>query len=328
VRPTAERLADALARLPIRVDGIGVEHTRVAVASYPGGPRPTSTAQLAGGGKTGRGEHVGWTEGAHARFARVLPGVPRGAHRLDAWCAAAGAATADPYDRAALEAAAVDLALRQCDETIFALADHAPRPVRYVVSTGRLADPVAATADEPAAEWKLDVDAAWGDDVLGTLAACRHVAIVDWKTAGEPADHARIASLLPAALVEDPGPADGRWPALACAARVSADGWLAAPGDLAALSTRPGAVNLKMGRMGGIFATLALAAAAEAAGIPVYVGGMFEVGPGRRQAQALAALLSPDGPNDVAPLATNAAPAARPERIVPRADRPGFGDDG
>lgn len=325
--PTAERLADALARLPVRVDDVRVASRRIPVPSYPDGPRPTSVVTLMGGGQRGVGEHVGWTETAHARFRAGAARGAHGVHRLGAWCAAARAACPDPYDAAALEGAAVDLALRQAECTIFDLAGVRPRPIRYVVSLGCVDDPLPAAAAEPAAELKLDARAAWTDDVLTSLAALGRVAVVDWKTGGTPAEHERVARRLPAALIEDPGPAAGAWPGLGCAARVSADGWLATPADLEGLPARPGAVNLKVGRMGGVFALLALAAAAAAAGIDVYVGGMFELGPGRAQAQALAALLSPHGPNDVAPIATDDTPAARPPRLVVRADRPGFGSE-
>jgi hypothetical protein len=57
----------------------------------------------------------------------------------------------------------------------------------------------------------------------------------------------------------------------------------------------------------------------------VYFGGMFEVGCGRRQLWDLAALLAPDGPNDVAPIAAGEAPAPRPARLVVDPTRPGFG---
>ena len=36
--------------------------------------------------------------------------------------------------------------------------------------------------------------------------------------------------------------------------------------------------------------------------ILVYVGGMFEIGVGRRQLRDLASVLCPDGPNDLAPI--------------------------
>ena len=96
--------------------------------------------------------------------------------------------------------------------------------------------------------------------------------------------------------------------------------WLAATDH-----DRPAAVNVKPARMGGVLEALACVARCDAAGISVYFGGMFEVGPGRRQLWDLAALLAPDGPNDVAPIAVGEAPAPRPARLVVDAARPGFG---
>jgi hypothetical protein len=46
---------------------------------------------------------------------------------------------------------------------------------------------------------------------------------------------------------------------------------------------------------------------------------------GRRQLQALAALLCPDGPNDLAPIAHTGAMPARPLRITVDGDAAGFG---
>ena len=72
--------------------------------------------------------------------------------------------------------------------------------------------------------------------------------------------------------------------------------------------------------MGGVLEALACAARCADDGIAVYFGGMFEVGPARAQLAALAALLCPDAPNDVAPLVD----AVRPARLVV-ARTPGFG---
>ena len=70
---------------------------------------------------------------------------------------------------------------------------------------------------------------------------------------------------------------------------------------------------------------LACVARCDVAGIPVYFGGMFEVGAGRRQLWDLAALLAPDGPNDIAPIAVGEAPPRRPARLVVDVKRAGFG---
>src|SRR5205085_5021899 len=88
---------------------------------------------------------------------------------------------------------------------------------------------------------------------------------------------------------------------------------------LDALPARPVAVNLKPARMGGVLELLACAVRSAESGIGVYVGGMFEVGPGRAQLAALASLLCPDAPNDVAPLVSG----ERPTRLTPSRG-PGF----
>jgi hypothetical protein len=275
----------------------------------------------------GRGESVAWTAAAHARFA---PGaVPVGDWRLDAWTVAVHAAFPDAYERAALEAAAIDLALRQHATNLQTLAGTAPRPVRYVVSFERVADPVARAAAEPAGvELKVDADPAWPDATWRALAATGRVAVLDFKGGGRPAEHERAHRAMPDALLEDPG-ADP-WPAT-LAGRVSLDIPITSVRALDALGTMPAAVNLKPARMGGVFEALACAARCAERGIAVYLGGMFEVGIGRRQLRALAAVLAPDGPNDIAPLvpppaASAAGPSSgdRSSRLAP-ATGPGFG---
>lgn len=312
---------ELLRALPLRLDAASCATARVAVPSYPDEPRPASVVTLEGGGHAGRGEHVGWTADAHAAFARAVAALRPVTSTFGTWASALAALP--PYDRAALEAAGLDLALRQRGTNVFRLADTAPRAVRYVVSFGRVADPAREARAQGPVELKVDVDPAWDD---ATIAALARVAVVDWKLTGRRADHERVHRLLPNALVEDPAPDAAPWsPSLT--RRLSADATVASPADVAALSPRPVAVNLKPARMGGVLAVLEAAAACRALGIDVYVGGMFELGVGRAQLRTLAALLSPDGPNDIAPIPTTERPAARPERLPAPADVPGFGDD-
>ncbi len=313
--PDAARLHAAVAALELVVDDAACDTRVAAVPSY-GEPRPTSTVTLRGGGLAGRGEHVGWTPAAHAAFAGTCGDVPRGRTSVGDWSAALAASVRHPYDRAALEAAAIDLACRQRRTSLFRLAGVAPRPVRYVVSYARLADPSAALATGD--ELKLDVDPAWSDDVLAALARSGRVAIVDFK--GRDGGAERVARALPAALLEDP---PLPWPPVV-RARTSLDAAIVAPDDVDAADPPPAAVNLKPARIGGPLAALDAAARAAQRAIPVYLGGMFEIGIGRAQLHVLAALLASDGPNDVAPIATDGLPAARPPRlVVPDAD--GFG---
>src|SRR6185295_18058442 len=69
VPPTAERLAAALADLPVVIEDLTCASGAIPVPSY-GGPRPTSIVTLIGAGRRGEGEHVGWSAAAHSGFAR------------------------------------------------------------------------------------------------------------------------------------------------------------------------------------------------------------------------------------------------------------------
>lgn len=330
--PTPEAagaLARALAALPVVVEDVRWTATPRSVPSYPGGRRPHSVVTLAGAGASGAGEHVGWSDADHARFGAAAPTLaPRGRRPLGGWAADLAWRAPEPYDRAALEAAAIDLALRQAGTNLFALAALAPAPVRYVVSFDRRPDPAAAArelrAAVPAVELKVDVDPAWDEAAWRALAATGAVAVLDWKGGGAPAEHERAHRLFRHALLEDPGPGDVPWSA-GVRSRLAADATVLRAVDVAALPVAPVAVNVKPARMGGVLEALACVAACAARGIVVYVGGMFEVGPGRAQLQALAALLCPEGPNDVAPIGVGTAPPPRPPRLRVDPDAPGFG---
>jgi len=320
VPPTARRLADALAALTVDVERADCVVGAVVVPSYPGEPRPTSTVTLAGRGERGHGEHVGWTSAAHEAFAARVRALPAGRWTVGAFAAELRARVPEPYDRAALEAAAIDLALRQAGATLAALAGVTPRPLRYVVSFASTPAPAAEARRHPGVELKVDADADWDDATFAALAAVGRVAVLDWKRTGSAADHARGRRHLPDALVEDPGSDPTRWPHQ----RLALDAPILRARDLDALPVRPAALNLKPARMGGVQEALAAAAWAETHDVAVYVGGMFELGVGRKQLHALASVLSPDGPNDVAPIARAERPPERPARLdVP--NQPGFG---
>jgi len=322
---TPETLRAALGALPVTIEEASVEVGSVSVPSYPDGPRPTSLLALRGGGATGRAEHVGWSEAAHRAFRDcALPRMPRGAWRLESWSAAVAGSIAESYDRAALEAAAIDLALHQQRTSLFDLVGCPPRPVRYVVSFGRVADPADEARSQGDVELKVDADPGWSDTTFTALARSGRVAVLDWKNGGTRADHERGHRVLPDALVEDPCWDLAPWSS-DLHRRLAADAPLGRAGDVDRLPVRPAAANLKPARMGGILEMLAAAAACRARGISYYVGGMFEIGVGRRQLQALAALLCPDGPNDVASIARTGETPSRPARIEVVGTAPGFG---
>jgi len=303
VPATAERLAAALADLPVVIDDATCRSGTVAVPSF-GGDRPTSTVTVTGADLSAEGEHVGWTADVHAAFGRA--GARRaflGRWRIGSLAHALRARGLPPYDRAAIETAAVELGLRQGATTLGALAGVTPRPPGWVVSFGRVPDPAAEAARHPGQRLKVDVDAAWPDAVWRALAATGRVAILDWKDSGDAAAYERALRWIPGALHEDPRPP---WPA-AVAERLSLDACVTEP---SALGGRvPVACNLKPARMGSFLGAVRAAADCERRGIAIYVGGMFEVGVGRRQLRDLAGVLCPDGPNDLAPIPLAEAPS-------------------
>ncbi len=316
-------LRRSLEALPVFIDSADVHTTAVALPDYPDGPRPTSTVVLRGSGMAGYGEHVGWTDAEHASFRENASRVARGFTTLGAWLRTLAALP--PYDRAALEAAAIDLALRQDDTTLFELAHVAPTLVRYVVSF--------VPGDEPAAharqvaggdlELKIDADPEWSDATWRSITRAARIAVVDFKMRGRPADHERACQAAADAWIEDPQPGDAPWsPTLL--SRLSADSAVTSVAALGALLPVPAAVNVKAPRTGGVLEAIGCLAACESHGLHAYIGGMFEVGIGRRQSLVLAAIACPAGPNEIAPLA-GAAP--RPPRLEPPSPLKGFAGD-
>ena len=196
--------------------------------------------------------------------------------------------------------------------------------MRYVVSFGRADDPAAEAARQGDVELKVDADPAWPDATFAALGRAGRVTILDWKNGGTRADHERAHRVLPDTLIEDPRWELAPWSA-GVTRRLAADAPLTGATAVHRLPVRPAAANLKPARMGGILEALDGAAACQKLGIAVYLGGMFEVDVGRRQLQALAALICPDGPNDVAPIGRAGETPARPARIDVDALAVGFG---
>jgi hypothetical protein len=296
VRATAERLAAALADLPVVIDDAACGSRIVLVPSY-GGPRPTSLVRLVGAGRLGEGEHVGFTDDAHAAFLKTVDRWDLGGSwRIASLAHAMRERGLHPYDRAAIEMAAVELGLRQRSTTLGTLAGVVPRPLRTVVSFGRVPDPAAEAARHPGVALKIDVDPAWTDDVWRALAATARVTILDWKGSGDEAAYDRALRWLPDVLHEDPAEP---YPA-AIGEALAVDAPITEPAAIDALA--PVACNLKPARMGSLLDVLRTAARCARRDIAIYVGGMFEIGVGRRQLCDLASVLCPDAPNDLAPV--------------------------
>jgi L-alanine-DL-glutamate epimerase-like enolase superfamily enzyme len=319
-------LADVLAALPVQVSEVSVRRATVSLDDYPGGPRPSSVVVLSGRGRSGFGENVAFTDEEHARFAARAGALVRrpsdgrgGTGRVDT--------LVDPeargYERAALEAALVDLALRQAGTTLAALTGVTRMPLRVVTSFAACANPAERARQLRASghteDLKVDVDPAWDSRVQAALAAEPGIAILDFKGRGEARLADELSTLFPEVIFEDP-PAGTRH------TRIARDASLADAGAVAAALTEPAAVNLKAPRMGGPLEVLRGLALATRARLPAYLGGMFEVGVGRTQARQLAALFCPEAPNDLAPIRNVGAIASEASTgIVIRFDTPGFG---
>ena len=314
-------LAEALGALPVCVEAVEVRQRVVAVGDY-AGRRPSSVVLLSGRGQLGRGENVAFSEEEQAGFAARAPGLLAG-RDLTGWRGSVQALMDDGargYERAALEAALIDLALRQADLTLAALTGVAEASLRVVLSFAARPDAAAYARALRAAgrqeELKVDVDPAWDEAAAAALADQPGVAVLDFKGRGERRLATALSALFPAALFEDP-------PAGTAHARIARDAPLGDATAAGAALARGEAINLKAPRMGGPLEVLRALELASRAGPPTvaYMGGMFEVDVGRPQARQLAALFCAGGPNDLAPLEGGA--GAR--HLAVRLDTPGFG---
>ena len=325
-------MAERLASLPVRIDGLSVRLGEIPLPGYYGGePRPTGVVELEGGRATGRGESVAWTPAEQEAFAAACGGL-----RLPERTTVGEieeivhGALADPYARAAVEGAAIDLALRQTGLSPFALAGRSSGPVAFCWSLARSPDPLptvqAILRDDPEARIKIDVPAeGWPRRTWEALARTGRVVVVDFKRAGELPQIRLAHAWLPDAWIEDP-PVDAASsdPAGSWRTRVSLDGSVNAAVDLEAPEIRPAAVNVKAPRVGGWLEALRCLDACRREGWHAYVGGMFEVGVGRAQARVLAALWCPRAWNDIAPLRRSPDAPFVPSPIQVRSDYAGF----
>lgn len=306
--PSAAALRDQLRACVARVDRVRARAFDVFATGYPAGEaRPASLLEVEGGGVVGSAESVAWTADEQAGFVAAARALLRpGRHAIGELSDRLRAADVDEYTRTAVELAAVDLALRQASTNLFRLTGTAPQPMRFVVSLGVSEDPARSVGEvlarSPGTLFKLDVDPEWPE---ASLADLEHLAdslvVLDLKLRGGASTAFALHARFPAALLEDPvlTPADA---APGLAARVAYDAPVRRAADVRALPLRPAAVNVKPARMGGLLEALAAIAVCQDLGIATYVGGMFEVGPGRAQSQVLASLFSAAAGNDLAPI--------------------------
>jgi hypothetical protein len=318
-----------LAGLGLVVDGYRTERHELDVSS--GFRRVTTEIVLAGGGLEGRGEDVTYAAEDHDDYPTELPLA--GEWTLDGFSERLGGLDLFPgrppqqeffrqYRRWAFESAALDLALRQRRLSLGEALARPYKPVRFVVSTRLDIKPWLAV--DPRLEFKLDPTPEWDEALMRDIAATGRVRALDFKSfyTGSPVDnppdpvqYQLVSSVFPDAVLEDPaleGPA--REVLRGQEARFSFDAPIHSWADVEAVTARVAAgcgpecdafvlryLNIKPSRFGSVRVLLDCVERAQAAGIVLYGGGQFELSIGRDQIQALASLLYPDGPNDVAP---------------------------
>jgi L-alanine-DL-glutamate epimerase-like enolase superfamily enzyme len=320
---TYERIAD----LPVVIDGYALELLSRRVST--GFRRFTTVFALVGAGHRGVGEDVTYEAAEHRQVHRAggvlslagtwtLEAFSRHLDRIDTFpdCAPAHEVSRT-YRRWALESAALDLALRQAGLPLGEVLGRVPAPVRFVVSLnlgpaptcGPLLSRRAACAN---VRFKLDATSEWGDGLLECLAASGCVDAIDFKgvyqgtlsaTRTDADLYRRVAQALPDVWLEDPDLSD---PAARVALRserdrVTWDAPIHRAADIAAQPWPARTVNIKPSRFGTLRALFDTYDHCATYGIGVYGGGQYELGPGRGQAQYLAALFHPDAPNDLAP---------------------------
>jgi hypothetical protein len=163
--------------------------------------------------------------------------------------------------------------------------------------------------------FKIDASFLWDRALIDQLAATGAVRTVDFKgqygmDAGTPeqmlALYTNVIECFPEALLEDPHDIPEVIELLQPhQVRVSYDAPVTTAAALDNTAIRCGAVNVKPSRIGGLEELFKVYARCGADGLPMYGGGMGELGVARGQIQLLASLFHPDTFNDVAPSAFN-----------------------
>lgn len=319
---------EALADLPLTVTSAEARrHDAETTSDF---RRVTTEIRLEGPNHVGCGEDVTYETSHHDSLAET--GLPplEGEYDLGTFADILGDLDTFPndaperpafrhYRRWGFESAALDLALRQADETLASALGGSYDPVRFLVST-RLGNPPSTErverllAGDSALEFKLDATADWDASLVDDLAATDAVRTVDLKGQYEGTEvdtepdadlYRTVLEGFPDAVVEDPGVTEDTEPVLADEwDRIA---WDAPVHDVSDLEDLPdvGWLNVKPSRFGSIESLLAAFEYCEREDADCYVGGQFELGPGREHLHALASLFCPVAPNDVAPVGYN-----------------------
>jgi L-alanine-DL-glutamate epimerase-like enolase superfamily enzyme len=320
-------LYDAVAQLPLKIDGYALEGLSRTVSS--GFERKSTIFVLQGAGEDGRGEDVTYEAGAHDAQQAAGPVLAlEGEWTFDSFSEHLATLDTFPdytpeqpvyrsYRRWGLESAALDLALRQAGTALHELLGRAVEPVTFVVSSRMGTPPTIAPvarrlAVHPWLRFKLDATPDWPESLIAELQATGAVDSIDFKGAykgtvvdveTDPAFYRHIAEAFPEAWLEDPDldGEDARKALAAHQARITWDAPIHSVQDILDAPVMPRTVNLKPSRFGSVKALFAGYEFCEQRGMGAYGGGQYELGVGREQIQLLAALFHPNAPNDIAP---------------------------
>jgi L-alanine-DL-glutamate epimerase-like enolase superfamily enzyme len=340
----AARMLEAALALPVRIERLGTSQLELGGATS--FTRLTTIVELSGDGHTGRGEDIAYSSDSQAEVPTAFDGRD---DLLGEWTIGSLAAHLDEhplrlpggmrmddksgYHRWAIEAAALDLALRQRGEDLASLVGAGWNDLRVSLSMGLGSPPdtqvvrdwLARDADTT---FKLDASMAWDHELVQRLATDGGEAVTtvdmkamytgDWIENDYPATlYEAVAHGLPGALIEDARLDADVLDAFDehALARLAWDYPITGPRDVPGLpgstatfsDLRPGAINIKPSRFGSLERLLGTIALCDDHGIPCYAGGQFELGIGRTQVQAIASLCFPDAPNDCAPVMYHAA---------------------
>jgi L-alanine-DL-glutamate epimerase-like enolase superfamily enzyme len=343
---------DLLANLPLEVDGYALEGLQSEMAA--GFVRATTVIHLHGDGERGVGEDVVYDAEDHVALQEAGPVQPlTGRWTLGEFCdliASLDLFGVEPkrdvsrlYRRWAFDSAALDLALRQAGIALHQALGRDPAPMTYVCSL-RLGEPPTLEPVslrlrlDPTLRFKLDATSSWTQALIEQLVATGSVDSIDFKAfyrgtivdqRADPVLYQRVVDAFPTAWLEDPDVVD---PATAEVLadhheRITWDANIHSIEDIEGLPFAPRMVNIKPSRIGGLKPLCGTYDYCAANGIAAYGGGQSELGPGRGQAQYLAALFHPGTPNDLAPADYNRAqppPGLPSSPLPPRFDPVGF----
>jgi hypothetical protein len=325
---------DALANLPLEIEGYELQPLELQT---PGFDRLSTVIHMWGNGEDGLGEDVTYDAVDHIAFQDAGPSLDiTGFATLGEFCelmAEEDTFPAEPqrdvsrlYRRWAFESAALDLALRQAGKGLAAALGREPRPVEFVASM-RLGgpdgeassiEPLRRKLDRyPGLRFKLDPVNDWTDELIAELVQTGAVDSLDLKgfykgtvvdVETDPELYAKLIEAFPEAWIEDPDVTEETRPILEPVRdRLTWDAPIHSIADIEALPWQPKMVNVKPSRIGGVRQLCETYDYCAEHGIGAYGGGQWEIGVGRGQIQALAALFHPDAPNDTAPRGYNEA---------------------